>query len=442
MKMNDIIIALSTAKGLGAISLIRISGNKCKELLKDIFSNYNKLENRIATYGKLYFQDSFIDEVIIVYYENPNSYTGEDIIEIMCHGGLIISSIIIDIFIENGAKLALAGEFSKRAYINGKIDLMRAEEIMNMIEAENKYQLKLASYSMDDSRQNLIKGYSLSLTNLISNIELNIDYPEYEDEKVITTKEVLPIVKFLITQLNDLEKKTIDANIIKNGIKIAIIGEPNVGKSSIYNALLNKDEAIVTSIPGTTTDILKSKIYIDGVLVELIDTAGIRQSKNEIEIIGIKKTLDLIRHVDLVLIIYDKDISYTNIKNIIGPTPYIIVRNKIDLDISLDKIDNIIYVSTLDSSSINLLKNEISKLLHLPNVLNIDETYFYNARQVQLIKSTNLILKQILILIKNNEVIDIINNYLIEANNTLLKIIGENPIDVVEEIFSRFCVGK
>ena len=440
--MNDIIIALSTAKGLGAISLIRISGNKCKELLKDIFSNYNKLENRIATYGKLYFQDSFIDEVIIVYYENPNSYTGEDIIEIMCHGGLIISSIIIDIFIENGAKLALAGEFSKRAYINGKIDLMRAEEIMNMIEAENKYQLKLASYSMDDSRQNLIKGYSLSLTNLISNIELNIDYPEYEDEKVITTKEVLPIVKFLITQLNDLEKKTIDANIIKNGIKIAIIGEPNVGKSSIYNALLNKDEAIVTSIPGTTTDILKSKIYIDGVLVELIDTAGIRQSKNEIEIIGIKKTLDLIRHVDLVLIIYDKDISYTNIKNIIGPTPYIIVRNKIDLDISLDKIDNIIYVSTLDSSSINLLKNEISKLLHLPNVLNIDETYFYNARQVQLIKSTNLILKQILILIKNNEVIDIINNYLIEANNTLLKIIGENPIDVVEEIFSRFCVGK
>lgn len=448
--MNDTIAAISTTTGIGAISIIRLSGPESLEIASKVFTkDLTKVETHTIHYGYIKNNNEKIDEVLVSVMKAPKTFTKEDIVEINCHGGIATTNKVLEILLNNGARLAEPGEFTKRAFLNGRIDLLEAEATMDLISSKSDKARKMSLNTLTGETSNLIKDLRSDIVGIISNIEVNIDYPEYEDIEVLTNEKILPEIQKFKEKLEKIIKKSQDSKVIKEGIKVGIIGKPNVGKSSLLNSLLEEEKAIVTNVPGTTRDIVEGTIILDNVILNIIDTAGIRESDDIVEKIGIEKSLAIINEADLVIFILNNNEKITReekeLLEKLKDKKKIIVINKIDLENKLDKsiLDNYIEISAKENIGIEKIKDEIKRLFNLGELEASDLTYMSNARSISLLgKSLNNI-NDAISEINNNSPIDIVEFHLKEAWNNLGEIIGETYTDeLLDELFSRFCLGK
>ena len=447
--MEDTIAAISSALGVGAISIIRLSGESSIEIINKIFSkDLTTAQSHTIHYGHIIDNEEIIDEVLVSIMKAPKTFTKENIVEINCHGGISTTNKVLELVLSNGARLAEPGEFTKRAFLNGRIDLTQADGIMNLIEAKTDISRKMSINQLNGQVSNIIKKLRTKLVDIISNIEVNIDYPEYEDIEVVTTEKIYPQILSIKENIELIIKKSKDGKIINEGIKIGIIGRPNVGKSSLLNTLLEEEKAIVTDIEGTTRDIVEGKIIINGIVCNIIDTAGIRETDNIVEKIGVSKSYDIINSADLIIMILNNNEEITeeeiNLLNKIEEKNNIIVVNKIDLDNKL-KINNknIIKISIKDNTGIEEIKNRIKEIFNLDKISTNDMSYLSNARSISLLHESLNKINECLENIEDETPIDIIELELKECWNILGEIIGETYTDeLIDEMFSRFCLGK
>lgn len=441
--MNDVIVALATAPMESAIAVIRVSGEDSFGLLKKIFSKKINVEGHKAYFGNIVDDGNIIDEVLVTTFVSPRSFTGENSFEINCHGGMFIVDKIIQTCIKNGARMAERGEFTKRAYLNGKIDLIQAEAINDMIRATSEEESKLAVMSLKGSTSKMIYEVKEKMTQVLANIEVNIDYPEYDDAEVIT-KEVAKLKLLeLRSRIKEIIKDAKIGKIIKDGIKVAIVGKPNVGKSSLLNALLNEDKAIVTNIAGTTRDIVEGQVNVDGLKLNLLDTAGIRKSEDSVEKIGIEKSIKTIDDADLILLVLDAArgldeedmqlIDLTKEKNVIT------VINKIELNEGCT-IDGV--KISAKNKNIDELKKEIKKKVgYSYNYEN--KPLLTNSRQIGLLESSLKNIDNGLKEIEKGTPVDLVSIDLSKALLDMEDILGNrSKVNLSDEIFSRFCLGK
>ncbi|MEG1596697.1 MAG: tRNA uridine-5-carboxymethylaminomethyl(34) synthesis GTPase MnmE [Bacilli bacterium] len=451
--MNEPIVAISTALGVGAISIIRISGEEIVSKINKVFkgTDLTKVASHTIHYGHIVYKEEIIDEVLVTIMKAPKTFTKEDVIEINCHGGIAPTKKVLEIILSLGIRMALPGEFTKRAYLNGRIDLIEAENIMDLINTKSESARKLAINAVNGNITNLIVKLREKLLNVIANIEVNIDYPEYEDIEEMTLSLLKDNLKEIEKELINLVKESSNSKIIKDGINVAIIGRPNVGKSSILNKLINEEKAIVTNTPGTTRDIVEGSITIDGFIVNFIDTAGIRETSNLIEKLGVNKSLSMIENVDLIILVLnnneplEKDdieiIERLKNKNVIT------VINKIDLvqkiDIFSMNLTNIVYCNTLSFDGIKTLKDKIKELFNLDLINNGDFNYLTNTRQIAKANEALELLNDIKVSILNNQVLDIIEIDIKKIWDLLGEIIGISyDEELLDALFSKFCLGK
>lgn len=450
--MQETICAISTSIGPGAISIIRVSGEDAIKIVNSIFKgkDLTKAASHTIHYGHILYKEEYIDEVLVSIMRSPKTFTTEDIVEINSHGGPSTTNKILEILLLVGCKLAEPGEFTKRAFLNGRIDLLEAESISDIITSQTEKSRKLAMNGITKHLSNKIIDLRKEIINIQANIEVNIDYPEYEEGEDYTKETLKPLIENIYNKINELIKNSEEGKIIKDGINVALLGRPNVGKSSILNALLNEEKAIVTNIPGTTRDIVEGKINLNGIVLNLIDTAGIRQTKDIVEKIGVEKSLNMIENADLIIYVInnnseitDNDLEIlTKLKN----KKSIIYINKTDLDrkIDLEKLKDykLIYGNTIDTSGLDGLKKEIERLFNLNEIEKSDYTFLSNARQISLIKKSKQIVENILNNIDNLP-LDVFTIDLRDCYDTLGEIIGQTyKEDLLDELFSKFCLGK
>ena len=448
--MEDTICAIATSLGVGAISIIRLSGKDAIEKVNSIFSrDLTNVNSHSVTYGHIVYKNEIIDEVLVTVMRAPKTYTTEDIVEINSHGGYITSNKILEILLEIGCKLAEPGEFTKRAFLNGRIDLLEAEATMDLISSKAESARKISINTLTGETSNLIKNLRSELVKIISNIEVNIDYPEYEDIEVLTNESILPDIKKFKEKLEEIIKKSEDSKVIKEGIRVGIIGRPNVGKSSLLNSLLEEEKAIVTDVPGTTRDIVEGSLIVSGIPLNIIDTAGIRKTEDTVEKIGVEKSLKIIDTSDLLIYILNNNEEITEEeKEILEKTKNkkrIIVVNKIDLKTKLNKklLDSYIEISVKENIGIDKIKDEIKRLFNIGEISTNDMTYLSNARSIVLLKKSLNNINDAINEINNNNPIDIVELSLKESWNNLGEVIGETYTDeLLDELFSRFCLGK
>lgn len=446
--MEDTIAAISTALGVGAISIIRVSGSESINIVNKIFDkDLTKAKSHTIHYGHIIEQNKIIDEVLISVMLAPKTFTKEDIIEINCHGGISTTNKVLELLLLNGARLAEPGEFTKRAFLNGRIDLTEAEGVMNLIEAKSDIGRQLSINQLTGSVSNLIDDLRSDLVNIISNIEVNIDYPEYDDIEILTNEKITPAIKKLLSKITNILNKSTDGKIITEGINIGIIGRPNVGKSSLLNALLEEQKAIVTDIEGTTRDIVEGKFILNGIVCNIIDTAGIRKTDNLVEQIGVTKSYEIIDSADLVIYLLNNNEPLTqedkDLLEKIQQKKHIIAVNKIDLSTNLViKDESVIKMSLKNNIGLNDLKNSIIKLFNLEEITTNDPTYLTSARSIALLKQAKLMIEESLNKIPEYP-IDIIELDLKEAWSLLGEINGKTyKEELIDEMFSRFCLGK
>ena len=441
--MFETIVALATPPLRSALAIVRLSGDDCFFIVSKFFTkDITKVEKSTIYHGFIKDEEELIDEVVLLAYKGPRSFTGEDSVEIMCHGSPLIFNRIIKVALKNGARLATNGEYSSRAYAHGKLNLMQAESINDLINAETEESKKLSLMALKGDTAKLIEPLKKSLGDILSLIEVNIDYPEYLDIEEANNEKIVEICKENIKYIKKLIKDGVKGNIIKDGINVAIVGKPNVGKSSILNALLNENKAIVTDVKGTTRDIVEGKINLNGVLINLFDTAGIRESSDEVESIGIKKSISKLRDSDIVLCVFDSqeyDEEDKEITKLVEGKNTIFVYNKKDL--VQNNLDDKLYVSALNKD-VEPLKKAIIEKLGLSKE-NYDNPSIANTREIGILENIKTILERVLMDVKSEIPIDLINSELKEAYLKTLSITGEdNDFDIAKEIFSRFCVGK
>lgn len=450
--MNDTICSIATTLGVGAISIIRVSGNEALKIVSKIFSkNLVDVSTHTIHYGYMKNKEEIIDEVLVSVMLKPKTYTMEDVVEINCHGGIETTNKVLELLLLNGCRLAEPGEFTKRAFLNGRIDLMQAEAVSDLINSKTDKARKIAINGLRGNGSNLIKKLREDLINIISNIEVNIDYPEYEDIYEVTIKDIKEKVLTLKNSLTKIINEYEDAKIIQDGILTAIVGRPNVGKSSLLNRLLNEEKAIVTNIEGTTRDIVEGEILIDGIKINIIDTAGIRKTDDVVESIGVKKSLDIINKATLTLLLLDNSKELTKddleLLEMTKDRTSIVVINKDDLESKLDltklKDRNIIYINTLSNDGIENLKNEIKKLFNLEKLDTSDYNYITNVRQIAKIKECLVNIEDIEKGLQENTPLDMLEIDLKTIWDTLGSIIGESyDEELLDNLFSKFCVGK
>lgn len=451
--MNDTIVAISTALGVGAISIVRLSGNEAIDIVNKCFKgkDLTKVESHTINYGHIYDKKEIIDEVLVSIMKAPKTYTTEDVVEINCHGGIISTKRILETMLNNGARLAEPGEFTKRAFLNGRIDLVKSEAVMDIIDSKSEEANKLALSQLSGSTSNMIKKFRDKLKQLLASIEVNIDYPEYHDIEVVTIENIKTAIKSMKKDLEAVIKESKNMTLIKEGIKTVIIGRPNVGKSSILNQLLQQEKAIVTDIAGTTRDIVEGEIYLDGILLNIIDTAGIRKTEDVVEKIGVEKSLSMIDEADLVIVVLNNNEKLTSEdEELLEKTKdknRIIVINKTDLEDKLklesSKLKNIVRTNANTVEGIKELKEKIVELFQLEKLKTKDYNYLTNARQISLAKQAYESLEEAEQGITNNLPIDMVEIDLKETFDLLGEIIGETySEEIIDHLFANFCVGK
>ena len=453
--MNDTICAISTSQGVGAIAIIRISGEESISIVNSIFkgNDLSKVNSHTINYGHILDKDEIIDEVLVSVMKAPKTFTKEDIVEINTHGGIAPTNRVLELLLEKGCRLAEPGEFTKRAFLNGRIDLLEAEAIMDMIEAKTETQRKMATNQIEGKTSTLINELRNDMIQIISNINVNIDYPEYDDVDIITNDILIPKINNLKEKIKKILKESENGKIIKNGINTSIIGKPNVGKSSLLNTLLQEDKAIVTNIAGTTRDIVEGQISINGILLNMIDTAGIRETEDIIEAKGVEKSLKIMEESDLILFMLNnnEELSKESLDLIkkISNKKYLILINKIDLEKKLDvkdfntDKDKIIELSIINNQGIDELKEKIQKLFNLNELETKDPTYLSNARSISILKRCLKRIEDIEKSLENQIPIDMIELDIKNIWEELGKINGSSyEEELLDEMFSRFCLGK
>jgi len=449
--MKDTIAAISTALGVGAISIIRISGTEAISITNSVFKekDLSKVDSHTIHYGHIVENDEIIDEVLISVMRAPKTFTCEDVIEINCHGGIATTNKILEIILLKGARLAEPGEFTKRAFLNGRIDLIEAESVMDLIDAKTEQARKLSINQLDGKVSEMIKNFRKKLLELLASIEVNIDYPEYEEYEEITNENIKKEINYIKNELNKIIKESENGKIIKNGIKVAIVGRPNVGKSSILNRFLDEEKAIVTDIAGTTRDIVEGQVSIDGILFNFVDTAGIREATDIVEQIGIQRSKNEINSADLVLLVLNNNEKLTTEdKQLMEELPKnsIVVINKMDLDQKLDvkSIDREkVFIDTVNSDGIEPLKDKIKEMFKLDQICNGDCTYLSNARQISLAKEAYAIINDIETGIRSEVPTDLVEIDIKRIWEKLGEILGERYNDeLIDQLFTQFCLGK
>lgn len=446
---DDTIAAIATPFGTGGISVIRVSGKDSINLVNKIFKgpNLTKAKSHTIHYGHIIDKEgNTLDEVMVSVLRAPKTFTAEDTIEISTHGGILVTQRVLEEILSLKIRLANPGEFSERAYLNGRIDLVEAESIMDVIYAKNEQALKIANLGVKKETSKLVYDLRDKLLEIIANIEVNIDYPEYDQVDTITNEVIKPKTINLIKEMEYLLNKSYQTRIIREGVKTAIIGKPNVGKSSLLNTLLDEDRAIVTDIAGTTRDIVDAYVNLSGVTLQLIDTAGIRETIDVVEKIGVERSKKAINEAELVLLMFDQSEELTKedleLMELTKDKKRIIILNKSDLKKAVE-IDDAIIISTINKTGIKELETEIIKKLSLDNLTEQDYNYLSNARHIQKVKESKEALENVLIAIDDEMPIDILAIDLTNAWNLLGEIVGSNyDNELIDQLFSKFCLGK
>ncbi len=457
--MENTIAAISTAAGNGGIGIVRLSGKNTFNIINKIFIPKNK-ENKIKGYNIKYGNiinpknNELIDEVLVSYFVSPKSYTKEDMCEINTHGGMIVEKKILEICLENGAELAQPGEFTKRAFLNGRIDLSQAEAIIDLINAKSDNEAKESLNQLEGNLSNKIKEINQRLLDIMVSIEVTIDYPEYDVEEVTNNnaKKQLKEIKELLEKLKNSFNQ---GKLLRDGVKTAILGRPNAGKSSLLNCILNEDRAIVSNIEGTTRDTIEEFININGISLKLIDTAGIRETENEVEKIGVEKSKKIAADADLIIAIFDitRDLNDEDfeIMNIIKDKNAIILLNKVDITKENKKMEKeieklckpIIKISTISQEGIDLLYSKINEMFELKDIQNSNDILITNERHKNQISKAIKSIEDAIKTVDENLPVDIISIYIKQTLDDLGEITGTNVSDdVINEIFKKFCLGK
>ncbi len=454
--MNDTICAIATSQGVGAIAIIRVSGEDAVAIVSKIFKgkDLKTVDSHTINYGHIIDKSgNIIDEVLVSVMLAPRTFTAENTVEINTHGGIAATNKVLELLLTSGCRLAEPGEFTKRAFLNGRIDLIEAEAVMDMINAKTNTQRELAINQITGKVSDLINELRDDMVQIISNINVNIDYPEYDDVDIMTDEILVPKINKLKTKIEKILQESRNGRIIKDGIKTCIIGKPNVGKSSLLNALLEEDKAIVTDIAGTTRDIVEGQININGILLNIIDTAGIRNTEDKIEALGVEKSLKMMNESDLILFVLNNNEPLTDdlrtLLHQLSGRNYIIIINKIDLPTKLDltelDVDNceFIHMSVLNNQGITELKNKIIKLFNISQIETSDPTYLSNARSISILEDCLESIKEVEIGLGNNQPIDMIE---LDIKNIWEKLGTINGTtyeeELLDEMFSRFCLGK
>ncbi len=453
--MDSTIVAISTAPGIGGIGIIRMSGEECFNILKKFFKPLNDsdtIKGYTIKYGNIIDDNEVVDEVLVSYFKAPKSYTKENMCEINSHGGTVIMNKILDLCIKNGAIIAEPGEFTKRAFLNGRIDLSQAEAVIDIINSKTDKEAKVSVDQLEGNLSNKIQKIRKMVISIMADIEATIDYPEYDLEEV-TNKRILDVLNDVDKILESLENSFYNGKILREGIMVAIVGRPNSGKSSLLNLLLNEERAIVTDIEGTTRDTIEEFISIEGVPLKIIDTAGIRNAKDKVEQIGVEKALEIAKKSDIIIAIFDRNRELNEEDNkiidLIKNKNAIVLLNKSDLESKIDISKfyglkkKIIEISIKNQSGIDELYKAISEMFKLKEIVSSGEVIVSNSRHKNIIVNSRENLKMARETINNNMPIDIISTYLKEILEELGKITGETVTDdVISEIFSKFCLGK
>lgn len=450
--MEDTIAAVATTIGESSINVIRISGNNSINIANKIFSkDIRNVPSHTVHYGFIVENNEKIDEVFLSVFRSPKSFTTEDVVEISVHGGSASVNKVMELVLSNGARLAEPGEFLKRAFLNGRIDLTQAEAVGDLINAQTESSRKMALKGVDKTIFCEINELKEKVLALIANIEVNIDYPEYEDAVVVTKEMINDTNEFIRDKVNKLLKNSKKGLLIKNGLKIVIVGKPNVGKSSILNSLLKENKAIVTDIKGTTRDIVEGILMIDGVKLDILDTAGIRETDDVVEAIGVKRSVDAIEEADLVLFVIDSEDGFNHedkeVLDKIKDKEILVVYNKNDKkeNYKVGELSsyNSINISTFDNDMIEKLKDKISCIFDLKSIAESNYTYISNARQIALLNKSLSIIDEIENAVNNDLEVDMIEIDVKRLWETLGEITGEvGSEDLLNEIFSKFCLGK
>ena len=436
-----------------------MSGEKCFEVLNKIFKpkkqeSVENIKGYTIKYGHIVENNEIIDEVLVSYFKAPKSYTTENMCEINTHGENVVIRKILELCLKNGANLAEPGEFTKRAFLNGRIDLLQAESVIDVINAKSEKEAKTGIKQLEGVLSKKIKEIKQEILDVMVNVDVSIDYPEYDVEDV-TNSQISEMLDSVQTKLEILEKSFDNGKLIKEGIKTAIIGKPNAGKSSLLNAILKEDRAIVTEYEGTTRDTIEEFVNIDGVPLKLIDTAGIRDAKDEVEKIGIKKSKEIANDADLVIAIFDSSKELTKedieILNIIKNKKSIVLLNKADLNSVLNENDerfkkiteNVLKISALNGEGLEKLYALISKMFSLEEINVDNDVIITNLRHKNLISKAIENVKKAKKTVEENMPIDIIAIFIKDILEDLGNITGEIVTDdIINEIFSKFCLGK
>lgn len=456
---TDTIAAIGTALSNSGISIIRISGKDSLNIIRKIFVSNSKIMPNNIIYGKIVENGKVVDTVLVSYFKNPKSYTGEDVCEINCHGGVQITKEILQLVLENGARLAEPGEFSKRAFLNGKMDLTKAEAVINLINSKNTTQARIAANNLEGDLYKKIKEVREELIELMAHIEVSVDYPEYDYDEV-ENDNVISLLNKKIIEINNILSTYEQGKYIKDGVNVVILGKPNVGKSSLLNTLSRSQKAIVTEIPGTTRDVIEERINIGNIILNLSDTAGIRKTDDFVEKIGVKRSIEKIDEADLVIYLLnvesdiddeDKEIL-SKIQN--KGIKLITVINKIDkgqklkFDSILDElkrfgVNEVIKMSVLNNEGIDELKNKIEEIFNTNDLDFENELIITNERHRDLLNKSKEYLEIAKKEIEDNEPIDIVSIVIKNATKSLGEIIGADVNqDIVNKIFEKFCLGK
>ena len=449
--MEDTICAISTSMGIGAISIVRVTGPETVNIVDSIFDrDLKNASSHTIHYGHIKYNEEVIDEVLVMLMKGPKTYTTEDTIEINCHGGINTTKKVMEILLASGCRLAEPGEFTKRAYLNGRINLLEAESVNDLIIAKTDAARTLAINNVDGKLSKQISNLREKIAKILANIEVNIDYPEYTDELEVTENLMHEYLDDITKELNVLVSGAKNGRLIKEGVNVAIIGKPNVGKSSILNSLLDEEKAIVTDIPGTTRDIVEGTITLNGVAINFIDTAGIRETTDIVEKIGVDKSKKTADNADIILLVLNNNEEMTNeeltMLDKYNNERLLVFVNKMDLEKKLvlpETIKDVTYGNTIDLDGLNTLKEAISNKLNLGSIVNKDMSYLCNLREIDLVNKAEETLKNAQNNLEAGYSVDMIEIDLKAAWNYLGEIMGDSyEGELVDKIFSNFCLGK